>query len=397
MSAERAAPIAALLACVLCLLALSLQDDPLSPQSLANQYFAATPRYTTALSELNRVWPPLYPSTLWGLTAVGVPLGQVNALLLLTTLSLLFFAGRRVAPGVDPAWGVALYAACAFNAFNLHQLVSEALLIPLALGTLVLTCRCASTAGVRDHVLLSALLAACCLTRYFALVWLVPVVGLALLATRPRAHRVWRAAAVTVGAMLPLGAWMLHARISTGYLTGMERFSPRIFSEKTTLLENLSFGGRTLFLDGFTPGANASHASVGVDWSLDPIGIAVAAGAVALALWCTRVAVAARAAGRAASTNDSAGVAWVLLPGLSLGYLAVLLTVWTLGNNDPLYGRFLFPCYVFFMLAGMHLYAGVKRTAIVARRPFQLLYALMLASQSIGTIGVVAQALGDAS
>jgi hypothetical protein len=75
------APAAATLACVLFLLALAAQHDPFSPQSLANQHFAATPSYATALTELNRVWPPLYPTVLWGITGLGVPLGQVNGLL----------------------------------------------------------------------------------------------------------------------------------------------------------------------------------------------------------------------------------------------------------------------------------------------------------------------------
>jgi hypothetical protein len=393
-----AAPAAALVASVLFLLALSGQHDPLSPQSIANQHFAETASYATALSELNRAWPPLYPTLLWAVTAMGIPLGQVNALLFLGTLALLFFAGRRVAPGVHPAWAVALYAACAFNVFNLHQLVSEALFIPLTIGTLLLTRRCARTGAARDQVLLSALLAACCLTRYFALVWLVPFVGLALVVggSSEARSRIARAAAICIGAALPLAGWMLHARATTGYLTGMERFAPRIFSEKTTLLGNLSLGGRTLFLDGFVPGTNASHAAVGPEFGADPVGLIVGGvvgiGALVLGVVCTRVALAVPS-----PRNTHRGVLAVLLPGLSLGYGVVLLAVWSLGNNDPIYSRFLYPCYVFFVLGGVHVYAHVKSASgasasRAARRPFQTLYALMLSSQAVGTLLTLRQA-----
>ena len=392
MNEKIVAPAAAALACILFLLALAAQHDSLSPQSLANQHFAATPSYATALTELNRAWPPLYPTLLFGITELGVPLGQVNALLFLITMALLFAAGRRVAPGVHPAWAVALYAACSFNAFNLHQLVSEALFVPLTIGTLLLAGRCARTGATRDQLLLSVLLAACCLTRYFALVWLVPIVGVALVAggSEKSKQRVARAVAVCTGAALPLAAWMLHARITTGYLTGMDRFAARIFSEKTTILGNISLGGRTLFIDGFVPGTNASHTAVGPGWTADPTGMAIALAAGVLVVLCTRIVL----ASRSRRVSDDPRVLAVLLPGLSVGYLVVLLTVWSLGNNDPLYSRFVYPCYVFFVLGSVRLYSNVKRTTAEAgsRRPFQLLYALMLSSQVVGTLLVLRQA-----
>jgi hypothetical protein len=394
VSEKVVAPTVAALATVLFLLALAAQGDPFSPQSLANQHFANTSSFGTALSELNRVWPPLYPTLLWGATALALPLGQVNGILFLGTLALLAAAGRHVAPGLHPAWTVALYAACAFNVFNLHQLVSEALFVPLTVAALLITQRCARTGAPRDLVILSVLLAACCLTRYFALVWLVPIVGAALLVggSESARTRVLRAAAVCAGAALPLAAWMLHARVTTGYLTGIERFAPRIFSEKTTLLGNLSLGGRTLFLDGFVPGVNASHAAVGSEWSVEPLGVILALLALALAGICAKVARDCRTPRAAGAPGTLA----VLLPGLSIGYLAVLLGVWTVGNNDPLYTRFVYPCYVFLVLASAHVYSHVKRatTEPRSRRPFQLLYALMLSSQAVGTLLILRQAGG---
>ena len=81
-----------------------LQSDPLSPQSHADLRFAATPDYGTALSELSRVWPPLYPSLLWVLGASRVSPHSVNLLLFVISLALLVPVGRQVAPAVHPAW-----------------------------------------------------------------------------------------------------------------------------------------------------------------------------------------------------------------------------------------------------------------------------------------------------
>jgi hypothetical protein len=390
-------PAATALACLLFVAAFQLQTAPLSPQSLANRHFANTADYTTAISELKRVWPPLYPSVLWAGEAVGVPLHLANALLFFLTLAVLYPVGRRVAPEVNPAWAIALYAAAGFNAFNLHQLVAEALLIPLALGVLAYTARCVEHGRDRDYACLCALLAACCLTRYFALAWLVPLVGLtlALRGVRSTRARVMRAAAVVAVACGPAALWMLHARATTGFFTGMERFAPRGFEAQTSLLGNVSHIARTFFLDFFAPRFDASHASL-AGGSADPLALAVAAGALSLGVWCAVVAI----RSEAPDAGNTSGALSLVLPGLSVGYVAVLLLVWTVGNNDPIHSRFLYPSYVFFLLGGMHLYSHVKTshtdTRGAATRPFQALYALLLATQAGGTLLAIGSAGGGA-
>jgi hypothetical protein len=381
-------PAAAVLACLLFVAAFQLQTTPLSPQSRANRHFANTADYTAAVSELWPAWPPLYPSALWAVTALGVPLHAVNALLFFVTLALLYAVARRVARAVDPVWAVALYASAGFNAYNLHQLVAEALLVPLALGVLAYTARCVEHGRDRDHASLCALLAAACLTRYFALAWLVPLIGLtlALRGVRCRRERIIRAAAVVGVSCGPVAVWMLHARATTGFFTGMERFGPRGLKIQMSLLGNASQSARTFFLDFFAPGFVASHESLAVG-SADPLALAVAALVLSLCVWCAVVAL--RSRGRGA--GNTPGALSLLLPGLSVGYVAVLLVVWTVSNNDPIYTRFLYPSYVFFLLAGMHVYSQVK-TRGAATRPFQALYALWLASQAAGTLLAIGSA-----
>jgi hypothetical protein len=91
----------------------------------------------------------------------------------------------------------------------------------------------------------------------------------------------------------------------------------------------------------------------------------------------------------------SGALGW-LLPGFSLGYLACLLVLWTAGNNDPIYTRFLYPSYAFLGLSAAHVYSHVKASAAAAaHRPFQALYLWMLAAQAAGTL--VRLAGGDAA
>jgi len=391
--ARAAALTVSLLATALSLMALQLESEPLSPQSRLNQGIAEADSLAQAVGRLDGRWPPLYPMALRSLGAVGIPIHHANALLFLATLALLVPVGRRVAPRVDPAWWIALYAVASFNAFNLRQLASEALLIPLSLAAFYLASYPSSRRSRALDSGLAALLALSCLTRYFAAVSLLPVVGVALLwhgegATR---ERISRAALITGAASLPVLAWMLYAQSESGFLTGMDRTTARsLFAQQTTLPANLLSTARAIFLDFLTPGEVATQAAVGLRWSWHPVGIVVGCGALGLAGLCTRVAL--RSAGSPAREDREAGRLALLLPGLSIGYLLLTIGVWSITNNDPIYTRFLYPSYVFFGLAGAHVYSHTKERLAddrTSRRPFQWLYGLLLGTHGAGTLWIV--------
>ena len=69
--------------------------------------------------------------------------------------------------------------------------------------------------------------------------------------------------------------------------------------------------------------------------------------------------------------------------------------LWTIGNNDPIYSRFLYPSYVFFLLAGFHAYSNLKPSShshaqgAWLRAPFLALFALVLAVQALATLGMI--------
>jgi hypothetical protein len=365
---------------------LSGPAPPAGIQSVANEQFAAADSYAAALAGHKRAWPPLYPTLLFCASRAGIGSHGVNLTLFAATIALLFPIGRRLAPGVHPGWWAGLYAALGVHAANLRFAFSEALLVPLALGVLWASLECARHGRRRDYAGVALLLAAACLTRYFALFWLVPLVFAVLARWAPGPVRVrgLRAAVTATAAVLPVLAWMLHARLRTGFFTGMDRFEPRLGDAQTTLAGNVLLTARTLFVDAFVPGRHATHEAVGRDWQLDPIGLGAAVVAAVLlgaCLW---------AVGRRTRERGGPG-AW-LVGGLSAGYLVWLIALWTAGNNDPIYTRFVYPAYAFFGLAAAHVYAGVKAGgAARERRPFQLLYAWTLLVQGAGTAALLAR------
>jgi hypothetical protein len=356
--------------------------DPLSPQSVGNRAFAEAGDYATALAELGHVWPPLYPSLLFCADAVGVSPHAFGLLLFGASIALLFPLGRRIAPGVHPGWWAGLYALAEVHAANLRQLSSEVLLIPLALGVLWASLVCAERGRVRDYSLLTLLLGASCFTRYFAVFWLVPVVFLVLAWCAPGAPlpRLARAALASAVALLPVSVWMFTAWLTTGFLTGMDRAAPRALAAWTTFDLNLTLTARTVLLDWFVPGRSASHAALIKGWVFEPLIAASAALTVALASAC--LAAAWRGGRRALASEPAAG--WLLM-GLSLGYGFWLIALWTVGNNDPIYTRFVYPAYVFVGLAMFHFYSRVKAQGTARlRQPFRMLYAWALAIQVVG-------------
>jgi len=332
-------------AAALCLLGLARGGPELLPQGIHNQAIAMSPDLAAAAADLNRVWPPLYPLLLWTAHRAGFAPRATNGLLFLASLGLLGAALRRVAPRGAP-WMLALFALGSFQVGNLRHLVSEVLLTPLAVAVLLLLAGYRARPSGGRLAALAAVSALACLTRYFALFWLVPVVALEVARTpRDGRRRALRTGLLLAGALLPLGLWMLDARARTGYLTGMDRFAPRGLSAQTSLGGNVEGLARTLGQDLIVPWRGAAATRL----AASPLRRAgeVAFGAVALAA-LAGVALASRRAGRA--TGGAPGATPGPVGWLAGSYLVALLALWTVGNNDPIHSRFVYPVYPFLLL-----------------------------------------------
>ena len=67
---------------------------------------------------------------------------------------------------------------------------------------------------------------------------------------------------------------------------------------------------------------------------------------------------------------------------LASSYFGWMLVLWTIGNNDAIYTRFLYPGYVFLLLAGFAAYARLTGRAQRWGAPcFLSLYGIVLAVQ----------------
>ena len=142
----------------------------------------------------------------------------------------------------------------------------------------------------------------------------------------------------------------------------MDRFSPRAHREETDLLHNLAYSVKSILYDLLSPEREATHLAMRESW---PPGVtdvvipllvfAVAAGAGWL-LWRRRQRVALTCEGLRRALQGGAGLTFQLFA----GYLIALIGVWTLGNNDPIYGRFLYPSYLLLIWLAFMLYVRVK-------------------------------------
>jgi hypothetical protein len=360
------------------------QQVELSVQSQMNLRFA--PRaWDAALEKYPRLRPPLYPMLLWVADRAGVPLDRVNEALLLALLGGLAVTFRRALPEVPLAVALLAFAVAHPHYVNLRQYTAEAVFV-VALPALVLfLCRYLTSGSWRDLAGAAVSLSVLCLSRYFALSYAFPLVmaNVLALAPVPRARRIAHAAAVVVVAGLPVGIWMYFTYLQTGFWTGTDRSAPRQLPEAvqhwaglTSLPANLRLTGKTLLVDFFSPSAYAAHSVVTRPHSPAP------AEWLALGLLAACLVAGAPAWRRRPAWSPRSPT--FLVAEFLAAYILVTIVVWTFGNNDPIYTRFLYPAYPLLGILAFAGYRAVKleRPSPWRLLPFRLLLALFLAVQA---------------
>lgn len=236
-------------------------------------------------------WPPGYAVLLAVANALELAPLWVNLLLFYLSLILFTVVSMRCVADIHPIWPLLLYVIGAFNYYNLSQFTSEAVVIPLSMLIFL-----SMLAYIKEQTFLKLLwLALFCtalfLSRYHAILWLLPLVLLHTVRGNPslstRLRHLFAFGAIAMG---PITLFMLGKFLRTGYLTGMPRFS----------------------------------------------------------------------------------------------YESRLITivVWTLGNNDPIYSRFLYPSYPYLILAFFAGYAFIARwtQSVPIKWLFLLLYGAVIAT-----------------
>ena len=359
------------------------QDGDLTIQAQLNERFAERP-IAAAFEKYPRLRPPLYPLALWAARRLGLSAPTFQMLVLDVFLVGLALYGRRFLRAVHPGFLVLGFAVAHFTHVNLYQRTAETLFAPLLLLFAVLLWR--YRASARGAGWLGAAASALSVTRHFGLFLAVPLAVAHVAARRASGlrQRTIHAAIVLVLALAPIGYWSWITHEQTGYWTGTDRTRERDLPESvahwkglTGLDDHLRLTAKTLLVDFFSPRSHAAlavvtlpHRPTAVEWSMAALVLAAAASAV-------------RAGRRAGWAGDGGASPVRTVAEVAASYLALTILVWTVGNNDPIHTRFLFPVYALLWVLAFHAYDAVRGWSPTRweRLPWQLLYAGFFAVQ----------------
>ncbi len=358
------------------------ETGAMNPQSKANIAAAENPSLSMAIKKYPKVWPPLYPASLWGFSKTGLPVRLFNLLCFFGTLSVLWIFLSKFVPGVSPAIPVLLIAINSANYRNLHQQTSESLFLLLSAVVLLALALQKKRPSVWWAAILGILTAAASLTRFFGIAWLIPITLMHLTFLTQVEYPLKRKAAdiLIYGAHICLLVvpWLLRLKFLRGSFTGMDRTVPRRWSHLTDFTTNFEFLFKTVFIDFFSPSRHAGHNAVNfsVLTFFETLTLFAAAAIVLYILFLTLR----KAAGSTMPANFKGllTAAGSLPLHFTVVYIMATIGIWTYSNNDPIYTRFMFPLYPFIILAVFCLFAWVKaRPANVWERlPFYLLAVL---------------------
>jgi hypothetical protein len=367
--------------------------EPLSIQS--KEMLARSEAWDKAVQP--RVWPPGYPLTLWLGRQAGIPPATTNRLFFVAALLVGGLLYRRLFPKGNPLWFILLLAGCAFHYYNLAQFTAEALVIPLSLGAFW------SLTGYIKKRTFSSLsgLSVCCsvifISRYHALAWLLPIVGAHLFFVLKNIRRqAWsHLTAFVLIALVPVGLVMRENERVTHHLTGMRRFDREIrklpseleyFRGSIGFDDNVRLTAKTVYVDFLSLKHLATHevnrSPYRVPWPEWGILAALAAvlGTAAYAVGWERLSGKHLTSVLRREFQETATPAFLAGEFFS-GYILITIVLWSVGNNDPIYSRFLYPSYPFLILWGFGVFSYVKKNiaAPVLLWPFRFLYFSVLA------------------
>jgi Dolichyl-phosphate-mannose-protein mannosyltransferase len=363
-----------------------VEGEFLSPQSQTMFYRSES---LSAAIEPD-VWPPGYPLLLFAARKLDYPLQYVNLALFLLTIALVFVVAKRSFPNISAIWLPLSYAFCAFNYYNLVQLTSEAAVVPLSLLTLLLLADYQRRRTFTAILCLSICCSLLFITRYQTVIWLTPVIIYNLFMLHPLRNASLRhSISFFAIAYLPLAAVMVTNYQQTGHLSGMDRFdwssrelpgSISYFATSTGLEDNVLLTVKTYWLDFASPLEIAAHDTNQLPHSLSSIEM------FGMGLFILVMLVIAYALIRLIRTHESVVDSlniWQQTSPITLiaaeylvVYIFVTIILWTIGNNDPLYTRFLYPSYIYFMIGMFSGYSFLRSTSAskISRLPVVMLF-----------------------
>ncbi len=370
----------------------------LSPQSLKMIKSGMQPTLFQAITTTT-VWPPGYPTLLFFSHLIHIPFHWVNLSLLYATFFITFLFLRRFLTSVLALTAVSGLTLFSFHYYNYAQITSEALVTPLSLLTLLLLIEYKRHSSWLLLWSMSLIAAAAFISRYHILAWLLPVILLALLLdNRFSFGERSRRTGVFLGAsLMPAGLYMLMNRIRTGYFTGMPRLGgydvrpplpsqgeAAYFANQVSFTDNIRLTFKTYFLDFFSQSTLATHHANRSPYRPSPLEI------IAFGIFLTTIALTIhfflqRRSEQRPSRADDGDHAVAILALAVFSYIIITIAMWTVGNNDPLYTRFLYPSYLPLTILFLSITTTVFRRSksILYRTSFLLSIILILIVNAI--------------
>ncbi|MDX1698397.1 MAG: glycosyltransferase family 39 protein [Thiohalobacterales bacterium] len=335
-------------------------DQP--PHARSNLLVFKSENLADALRDYPNTRPPLYPATLWAVhQATGLEAHTINiALFCLMLLIVARFTYRYIDRKyyVVP---VALIAICSAFYYNASAITSETLLIAEAMVMMLLIARYSLDPRPSYAVLMGIIAGIMFYTRFFGLIWIFPTACLCLvLANTGNAGKLKHLSAFGVTVLVMSSLLLLYNLMTSGYLTGMDRFGDRgELQGLSSLLESMSFPKvlmlslKTATYDLMSPDRIGTYSQLLLtrlspyEMLLSAMVLLVVAAAIGQVVQISR------------SPEPLRALAPQHIPSIfALSYLSLCIAVWTFGNNDPIYTRFLFPMYPFLLLSAYVIFAG---------------------------------------
>jgi hypothetical protein len=367
----------------------------LAAQSLnAGHGFEVTPEIPFAK------FGPFYPLALAFLGRLGLGVGPAVHLINCAALAgalLGLYALCRLLGVRGPVVALVLYGLLAANYLLLRSARPD--LIVVCAATLALV---AFVAYAQRHSMSALLAAAVCssvaaTSRYMAVLALLPMMLVALWLgagswrTRVRDLTIF----VSIGAG-PVMLWMARNYHVTGFITGMSRTKVRrVAPDEFGLLDQLRGMLSTIWIDVFSPDTlglrRVVYGGEQLDYQAVMLGATlIAAGAAAGLVWLRRRELATFFSAQA-RRRTVAFHAVVLVAGYVVLYTLVLIVVWSLSNNDPIYTRYVSPLYGYAIVL-----ASLAVTVATQGAPgrLRLLPALIFLSIAVPNLPKTARLLG---
>jgi len=360
-------------------------------QSRENLKFANSASFIDGIKQYYKAWPPVFPTALYFFKKIRIPPLVVNLLIYLINVGWFYFYLRKNNLNTLAKYLIFFsYAAGAFHYQNLAiQVVSEGLFILTAQLILTLILHYSRESSYQTVIGLGILTSLSILTKYFGIFWIFPMVSVCIFLYKKDTLIGLRNVAVYgIVSILPTILWFSWIYKTTGHLTGWSRSSERLISHLTDFEHNLFFSVKTYYVDFFSRDW-ASHSMITGKyhvqiWDLFVFCLLSILAISAFKIIRDRIKEGAFIKIQRISDFIKDEKLLFLLMMFSVSYLFVILTLWTLSNNDPIYTRFLYPSYPFLILTIVTIYDRFvkKPHHLFFSTIFNTLFVTILASQT---------------